>query len=122
MDGFGFGFHGLGEPMSLADFRSVYNGMIMGNCWYSKADGLNRVQTGAADLVAFGRSYIFKPDLVERFKNDWPLNPCEDITRWYTDDAEGYADYQPYQPGDCQLSSISCCFAIWSPLCMGRRK
>ena len=36
MDGLAFGFHQQGEPMSLAEFRAEYDGIIMGNCGYSK--------------------------------------------------------------------------------------
>ena len=98
MDGLGFGFHEQGEPMSLREFRSVYNGIIMGNCGYSLEDGRERVETGQADLVAYGRPYISNPDLVERFKNGWPLAPSDDMTYWYTSDSRGYTDYQPYSP------------------------
>ena len=96
MDGLGFGFHEQGEPMELAEFRSIYDGLIMGNCGYTPEDGRQRVEKGLADLVAYGRPYISNPDLVERFKNGWPLTPSEDMTYWYTPGAQGYTDYQPY--------------------------
>lgn len=98
MDGLGFGFHEQGEPMSLSEFRSVYDGVIMGNCGYSQKDGTERVEAGQADLVAYGRPYISNPDLVERFQNGWPLAPSDDMTYWYTSEAQGYTDYQPYSP------------------------
>jgi len=98
MDGLGFGFHEQGDPMSLAEFRSVYDGIIMGNCGYTLEDGAARVEAGHADLVAYGRPYISNPDLVERFKNHWPLSPCDDMTYWYTPGAQGYTDYPPYSP------------------------
>ena len=31
-------------------------------------------RSGLGDLVAFGRPFINNPDLVERFKNNWPLS------------------------------------------------
>lgn len=97
MDGLGFGFHDLGEPMTLAEFRSVYSGLIMGNCGYTKEDAEERVENGNADLVAIGRPFISNPDLVERLKNGWPLEPSEDMTYWYTPDAQGYTDYKPFE-------------------------
>ncbi len=100
MDGLGFGFHEQGDPMSLAEFRSVYDGIIMGNCGYTPEDGMARVEAGQADLVAYGRPYISNPDLVERFKNRWPLAPCDDMTYWYTPGAQGYTDYPPYSPSE----------------------
>ncbi|MFH2093810.1 MAG: alkene reductase [Pseudomonadota bacterium] len=98
MDGLAFGFHNQGDPMTLAEFRTVYDGTIMGNCGYTKETAQDRVVKGDADLAAFGRPYITNPDLVERFKNGWPLNPCEDMSLWYTPGAKGYTDYLPYQP------------------------
>lgn len=96
MDGLAFGFHGLGEPMSLAEFREHYNGVIIGNCGYSKEDAEKRLAAGDADIAAFGRPYISNPDLVARFRNGWPLAGYDDMTFWYTSGAEGYTDYPAY--------------------------
>ncbi len=97
MDGLAFGFHEQGEPMTLSEFRAVYSGLIMGNCGYTKDDAASRLENNETDLVAFGRPYISNPDLVERLQNDWPLEPSEDMSLWYTPGAEGYTDYQPYK-------------------------
>jgi len=97
MDGFAFGFHEQGEPMTLAEFRAEYDGIIMGNCGYTKEMAEERLAAGDADLAAFGRPYITNPDLVERLKNDWPLRPAEDMSLWYTPGPEGYTDYKPYR-------------------------
>ena len=70
--------------MTLSDFRKIYKGVIMGNCGYTKESAQDRVARGDADLVAFGRPYITNPDLPERLKNGWPLNPSEDMSLWYT--------------------------------------
>ena len=52
----------------------------------------------SADLIAIGRPYISNPDLVERFANNWPLNPEADTTDGYTPaGAEGYTDFPAYQ-------------------------
>ena len=96
MDGLGFGFHEKGEPMSLAEFREHYQGTIIGNCGYSKADAEERLAAGQADIAAFGRPFITNPDLVERLKNGWPLTPFEDMSLWYTPGPEGYTDFTPY--------------------------
>jgi N-ethylmaleimide reductase len=96
MDGLAFGFHEKGEPMTLSEFREHYNGTIIGNCGYSKDDAEQRIVEGTADIAAIGRPYISNPDLVERWKNDWPLTPYEDMSLWYTSGAEGYTDYPPY--------------------------
>jgi N-ethylmaleimide reductase len=97
MDGLAFGFHKQGEPMSLAEFRAEYDGIIMGNCGYAQETAEERLAAGHADLAAFGRPFITNPDLPERFKNNWPLNPADDMSLWYTPGAEGYTDYRPYR-------------------------
>lgn len=98
MDGLAFGFHELGEPMTLADFRAVYRGTLIGNCGYTRESGEAAVAGGNADLIAYGRPFIANPDLVERFRNDWPLAPEADPSTWYAGGvgAEGYTDYPAY--------------------------
>ena len=97
MDGLAFGFHEKGEPMTLAEFRAVYKGMIIGNCGHTKEAAEERITKGNADLIAFGRPFITNPDLPERLKNNWPLDPFEDMSLWYTPGAGGYTDYEPYK-------------------------
>lgn len=97
MDGLAFGFHGLGEPITLAECKEHYRGVIIGNCGYTKADAKERVRGGLADMIAFGRPYISNPDLVERLQNNLPLNPYDDMSLWYTPGPEGYTDYPVYK-------------------------
>ena len=96
MDGLGFGFHQLGEPMTLAEIRSLFTGPLMGNCGHDQATAEKFISSGDADLMAFGRPFISNPDLVERFRNDWPLSPPADVAVWYSHDAHGYADFPVY--------------------------
>jgi N-ethylmaleimide reductase len=98
MDGLAFGFHEKGEPMTLAEFRPLFNGVIIGNCGYTKETAEERVAEGNADIIAIGRPFITNPDLPERYRNNWPLNPAEDMSLWYTPGSEGYADYAPHKP------------------------
>jgi len=97
MDGLAFGFHQQGEPMTLAEFRAEFDGIIMGNCGYTRETAEERLAAGHADLAAFGRPFITNPDLPERLRNSWPLNPADDMSLWYTLGAEGYTDYEPYR-------------------------
>jgi len=100
MDGLAFGFHKLGEPMTLADFRSVYRGPLIGNCGYTQESAEAAITGGLADLIAFGRPYISNPDLVERITNGWPLAQPADMSSWYSPvGATGYTDYPPYRVG-----------------------
>lgn len=96
MDGLAFGFHQKGEPMTLAEFRELYDGVIIGNCGYTMEDAEQRIVAGNADIAAIGRPFISNPDLVERWQNDWPAAPFEDMTYWYTEGPEGYTDYPVY--------------------------
>ncbi len=97
LDGLAFGFHELGEPMTVTEFRKVYDGILIGNCGYDRHDGEKAIASGDADLVAFGRPYISNPDLVARFANDWELNPDAEMDVWYSFDAKGYTDFPTYQ-------------------------
>jgi N-ethylmaleimide reductase len=96
VDGLEFGFHSLGEPMTLKEFREVFSGPLMGNCGYSKETAEAAIRSGEADLIAFGRPFLSNPDLAERFKNGWPLNPMADMGVWYSFDAKGYTDFPRY--------------------------
>lgn len=96
MDGLAFGFHELGEPMTLSEFRQVFDGALIGNCGYSQDSAEEAIAAGNADMIAFGRPYISNPDLVERFANDWPLAETADQSVWYSFDAEGYTDFPTY--------------------------
>jgi 2,4-dienoyl-CoA reductase-like NADH-dependent reductase (Old Yellow Enzyme family) len=100
VDGLAFGFHKLGEPMTLGECRRVFSGPLMGNCGYTQKSAEQALVAGLADLVAFGRPYISNPDLVERFRNGWPLAAPADMAAWYTPTgAKGYTDFPAYLPG-----------------------
>lgn len=96
MDGLAFGFHELGEPMTLSDFREVFQGTLMANCGYTQEDGEAAIRDGLADLVAYGRPYITNPDLVQRFTHGWPLSPPADPTVWSGPGPEGYTDFPAF--------------------------
>ena len=100
MDGLAFGFHELGEPMTLTDFRALYRGPLMGNCGYDQDSADAAIAGGNADLIAFGRPFISNPDLVERYRNGWPLAPDADPATWSSGEVtrEGYTDYPNYTP------------------------
>ncbi len=97
MDGLAFGFHQLGEPLTLAELRPLFRGTLIGNCGYTQTTADAAVRSGHADLIAFGRPFISNPDLVARFANGWPLNPDAEMAAWYRAGDEGYNDFPKHQ-------------------------
>lgn len=99
MDGLAFGFHEIGTPMTLSEFRAVFDGPLMGNCGYNQQTAEAAVSDGSADMIAIGRPLLSNPDLVARYQNGWGLNPDADIADWYTpadaqgNRAKGYTDF-----------------------------
>ena len=83
--------------MTLSEFRQVFDGLLMGNCGYTKESADETIKSGYADLIAFGRPFISNPDLVERFANNWPLNDPADMKIFYSFEPEGYIDFPTYQ-------------------------
>ena len=92
-----------GGPRDIADrpfdykaMRETYRaaggkGAWMVNNGYDKVLA-ERALADGADLVAFGKLFIANPDLVQRLRNDAPLNP-PDKTTFYGGGAHGYTDY-----------------------------
>ena len=93
VDGLAFGFHEMGEPVTLDEIRAVYKGHLIGNCGYTRQTAEVAIGSGLADLIAFGRPYITNPDLVERFENEWPLAPDAPVTVWSASGSDGYTDF-----------------------------
>ena len=52
VDGLAFGFHQLGQPMTLPEFRAVFNGPLMGCCGYTQETAETAIAGGQADLIA----------------------------------------------------------------------
>lgn len=69
--------------------------ILTGGFDHNKAEAT--LQSGLADLIAFGRPYISNPDLAERMKKGWPINGEIDIATLYTSEAKGYTDYKTFQ-------------------------
>lgn len=76
-------------------FRNYFKGTLMANMGFDKESANDILRKGKADLVSFGLPFIANPDLVERFKNDWPLAVADEST-YYTGGEKGYTDYGAY--------------------------
>ena len=79
------------------DIRRVFTGPLVLNSDYGRADGQAQLDSGVADAIAYGRTFLANPDLPERFRRDAGLNP-DDMATWYSQGAEGYTDYPALEP------------------------
>jgi len=72
--------------------RAAFAGPLVLNSDYRLASAQKALDEGAADAIAFGRTFLANPDLVARLKADAPLNP-DNMATWYSQGPEGYVDY-----------------------------
>lgn len=72
--------------------RRLFAGAWMVNNCFTRNEALLAVESGHADLVAFGRPFISTPDLVRRLQDDLPFNELR-ADKLYGGGAEGYTDY-----------------------------
>jgi N-ethylmaleimide reductase len=90
----GMGGPAIPEHLKQA-VREKYAGAIILCGDYDKERAENDLQSGLADLIAFGRPFISNPDLVERLRNDRTL-AMPDMDTFYTPGEKGYSDYPVY--------------------------
>ncbi|KAI8877775.1 FMN-linked oxidoreductase [Backusella circina FSU 941] len=82
---------------SLDPFRKAWKGTFISAGGYTSNTKLAfEVAEETGNLIAFGRTYIANPDLVERIRNDAPLNEYNRAT-FYGGGAVGYTDYPFYK-------------------------
>ena len=87
------GTFGRGEVPPIApDIRRVFAGPLILNSDYDGASGQAMIDSGVADAITFGRTFIANPDLVHRIAAKLPLAK-DNPKSWYGGGAEGYVDY-----------------------------
>ncbi len=79
-----------------AHYRPRFKGTLMTNTGFDRESGNRVIESGLADLVAFGVSFISNPDLVERFSKKTPLASADSST-FYMGGAKGYIDYPAHR-------------------------
>ncbi len=77
--------------------RTRFKNTLILSGGYDKERAEADIESGMADLIAFGRPFINNPDLVERMKNNWPLSKELKMDLFYTADEKGYTDYPAYK-------------------------
>lgn len=78
------------------DVRQAFSGCIIYAGRYTVERGIQTLEAGLGDLIAFGRPFIANPDLPKRIANGWPLSPVNPATM-YGGTAQGYIDYPAYE-------------------------
>ncbi|KAJ0390937.1 hypothetical protein ATCC90586_012100 [Pythium insidiosum] len=98
LDGFGFGYHDKCRLLTLFDAKKAFKGTVIAQNSYTRDIAEGAIRSGAADVVGFGRLFMSNPDLVERFENNWPLNPDATHDDYWTSSkgAEGYTTFPTY--------------------------
>jgi N-ethylmaleimide reductase len=87
-------------PWDVYDtLRPLFDGPLVAVRGLTRASAAAMLTAGRADLAAFGQMYLANPDLVERYRNDWPVNP-PDAATFYSQGPAGYTDYPAYPDGD----------------------
>lgn len=78
------------------NYRKKFTGTYIINRGFTKELATRAIETGVADLISFGEPFISNPDLVERFKDNQPLQQADRDT-YYTAGEKGYTDYPVYK-------------------------
>ena len=85
-------------PFDFRALRRAFRGAYIANNGYNREMAIEAVESGAADLIAFGRPYIANPDLVERLRAGAPLAEIDRATL-YGGSEHGYTDYPAMAAG-----------------------
>jgi N-ethylmaleimide reductase len=81
------------------DFKALhatFGGKYIANNGYTRSLAIRAIETGYADMIAFGRPFIGNPDLVERLRRDAPIVDAP-ISVYYGGGGEGYIDFKPLE-------------------------
>ncbi|WP_066647634.1 MULTISPECIES: alkene reductase [Sphingomonas] len=80
-------------PRQSPAIREVFSAPLVLNSDYVSAEQAQAaIDSGVADAISFGRTFLANPDLPARLKAGAPLNP-DVMATWYSQGAEGYTDY-----------------------------
>lgn len=80
------------QPRLSPEIRQAFSGPLVLNSDFLGDSAQAALDSGVADAVSFGRTFLANPDLPVRLEKGAPLNP-DDMATWYSQGAEGYTDY-----------------------------
>ena len=80
--------------------RKAFHGALIWCGGFTRGSAQDALDTGFVDLIAFGRPFIANPDLVARFKNDWPLADADRSVLYTRRGEKGYTDFSNFIPDD----------------------
>ncbi|TIU89058.1 MAG: alkene reductase [Mesorhizobium sp.] len=84
--------------------REAYSGRVIYAGKYTVERGARLLESGLADMIAFGRPFIANPDLPARIANGWPLNTL-DASTLYGGAAKGLTDYPAYADQETAIAA-----------------
>ncbi|KAI1057024.1 hypothetical protein LB507_002281 [Fusarium sp. FIESC RH6] len=86
--------------VDLSLFRNIFHGTPFFSAGgFNDVNSWGVVESGKYDGMLYGRYFISNPDLVERLRNGWPLQPYDRSTFYgpFKDNTVGYTDYPFYK-------------------------
>ena len=87
------GTFGRAEVPPIAPaIRRAFPGPLVLNSDYDSATAQAALDSGVADAITFGRTFLANPDLPHRLAHNIPLTK-DNMATWYSQGPEGYVDY-----------------------------
>lgn len=81
---------------TLESYRQIWKSrFITASDFSTSLEFGNDIAEKTSNLIAYGRAFVASPDLPERLRNGWKLNPCLRDT-FYIHGAEDYVNYPFY--------------------------
>lgn len=91
----------LGADKLSIDFavemRKAFGRTVLIAGGFGLESGQEAIDAGRCDVVAIGRPFISNPDLVERYRNGWPIAPFDSSKFYGGEGSAYYTDYPTYE-------------------------
>lgn len=97
-----------GEPRGpdvMLPIRRAFKGTFIAGGGYTRDSGNQAIDSGKADLIVYGRTFLANPDLPIRFALNAPLNKYDRSTFYTQDPVVGYTDYPFLEEGTAAVKT-----------------